>query len=46
MTADEIQTAAAEVCNTDCIRFYEGTCPYFLKEKANCPRIRQALAKE
>ena len=37
-------TAIEVCCNTDCVQYQKGTCPYlFIKDKEKCQRIREVL---
>jgi len=33
------------VCNTDCPRYKAGDCPFTIREKSLCPRVKEKLSE-
>lgn len=40
----QLLAAIRHQCSADCPRFREGTCPYRMADKYDCPRIAISLA--
>ena len=42
---DQIE-AVQQACTTDCIRYRQGTCPYWWPDKWKCPNVRRYFRAE
>lgn len=43
---ERLEQARREACNTDCLHYRHGTCPFILEHKRECPRFREVLEAE